>query len=90
MDQFVTQDQMSGEESSIRYYKKGQRLQWFGHIMRKSEEETIRAVIKWKPQGRRPRDRPRKKWLDVLEDNLKLWEYKNGRKLFKIERNGGI
>ncbi|KAL4113792.1 hypothetical protein QTP88_017365 [Uroleucon formosanum] len=52
-------------------YIKGQRLQWFGHIMRRSEEETIRAVIEWQPEGKRPRGRPRKRWLDIIEEDLK-------------------
>lgn len=39
--------------------------------MRKSEEETIRIVIEWKLEEKRPRGRPRKRWLDVVEDDLK-------------------
>lgn len=42
-------------------YLKGQRIQWWGHIMRKSEEETIRAVIKWKPLGKRPQKKTEEK-----------------------------
>lgn len=39
--------------------------------MRRSEEEIIRAVMGWKPAGKRPRGRPRKRWLDVVEGDLK-------------------
>jgi len=39
--------------------------------MRKSEEETIRAVIEWKPEGKRPRGRPKKRWLDIVKGDLK-------------------
>jgi len=35
-------------------YIKRRRLQWFGHIMRRSEEEIIRAVIEWQPEGKIP------------------------------------
>jgi len=55
----------------VTIYIRRQRLQWFGHIMRRSEGETIRAVIEWKPEGKRPRGRPRKRWLDVVEEDLK-------------------
>lgn len=62
VDQFVTQEQMNGEGSSIRNFKKniqlvtsyikGQRIQLLGHIIYirfgRSEEETIRAVLEWK------------------------------------------
>jgi len=52
-------------------YIKRQRLQWFGHITRKSKE-TTEAVIEWKPEGKRPRGRPRKKWLDIVEEDFKV------------------
>lgn len=38
--------------------------------MRRSEEETIRAVMEWKPEGKRPQDRPGKRWIDVIKVNL--------------------
>lgn len=50
--------------------------------VRRSENETIRAVIEWKQEGKRSRDRPRKGWLDVIEEDLKAlgvqeWEQFN-------------
>lgn len=33
-------------------------MQWLGHIMRRSEEKTTRAVMKWTPEGKRPRGGP--------------------------------
>jgi len=39
--------------------------------MRRNEEETVRAVLEWRPTGKRPRGRPRKRWLDTVEENLK-------------------
>jgi hypothetical protein len=64
-------------------YIKGQRLQWFGHIMRRSEEETIRAVIEWQPKGKRPRGRPRKRWLDIIEEDLKTVEVKEWKEIIQ-------
>lgn len=49
-----------------------QRVQWFGHFMRWSYEETVAAVVEWKPEGKIARGRPRKiLWLDVVEEDLK-------------------
>jgi len=42
-------------------YIKGQRIQWLSHIMRRNKQEIIRAVIDWKPEGKRPRGRPKKR-----------------------------
>lgn len=33
--------------------------------------KTIRAVIEWKLEGKITRGRPRKRWLDVVEENQK-------------------
>jgi len=38
--------------------------------MRRSEEEISRAVLNWKLKGKIPRRKPRKKWLDVVKENL--------------------
>jgi hypothetical protein len=46
----------------------GQRIQWLGHVMRRNEEETVRTMLEWRPMGKRPRGRPRKRWLDTVED----------------------
>lgn len=43
----------------ITSYVDGQRKEWL-RDMRISEEETIRTVLKWKPNGKRPRSRSRK------------------------------
>lgn len=39
--------------------------------MRKSGEKTTRAVMEWTSEGKRPRGRPKKRWLDVVEEDLK-------------------
>jgi hypothetical protein len=38
--------------------------------MRRSEKETIRAVIEWKPEAKRSRGRLTKRWLDIVEKDL--------------------
>ncbi|KAF0753469.1 Uncharacterized protein FWK35_00019834 [Aphis craccivora] len=57
---------------------KSQRIQWLGHIMRRRENEVVRVTLKWKPIGKRPRGRPRKRWIDVVED-LKILGIENWR-----------
>jgi len=50
---------------------KGQRIQWLGHIMCRKENDSLSAAFEWIPQGKRPRGRPRKIWLDGVEENLR-------------------
>lgn len=46
------------------------------HNEKREENETVRAVeLEWKSQGKRPRGRYRKKWIDVVEDNLKTLRF---------------
>lgn len=46
--------------------------------MRKRENEIIR-VLEWKPQDKRPSGRPRKRQIDVLEEDLKILGVENWR-----------
>jgi hypothetical protein len=39
--------------------------------MRRNEEETVRMVLEWRPTGKKLRGRPRKRWLDTMEEDLK-------------------
>ena len=59
------------ELAPVTSFISGQRIQWLGHVMRRNEEETVRTVLEWKPTGKRPRGRPRKRWLDTVEEDLK-------------------
>lgn len=42
-------------------YVKNQRIQWFGHTMRREEVNEVRASIEYKPTRRRLRGRPKKR-----------------------------
>jgi len=33
----------------------GQRMQWLEYVMCRNDEETVRAVLDWKPEGKKPR-----------------------------------
>lgn len=37
-----------------------------------AEIEAIRVALEWKPQSKRPRVRHRKRWLNVVEEDLKI------------------
>jgi len=35
------------------------------------EKKRRRKIIEWKQEGKRPQGKPRKRWLDVVEEDLK-------------------
>lgn len=39
--------------------------------MRRSERKIIREAMDWKPEGKRQKRQKRKRWLDVVEEDLK-------------------
>ena len=47
------------------------RLRWFGHIARRNEEVEIKKVFELKIEGWRKRVRPVKRWIDVIEEDMK-------------------
>lgn len=38
--------------------------------MRRNTDTLTKIVLNWKPEGRRPRGRPWKRWMDVVEKVL--------------------
>jgi hypothetical protein len=67
------------ELTTVTSFIKSQRIQWLGHIMRRRENEIVRVTLEWKPIGKRPRGRPRKRWIDVVEEDLKILGVENWR-----------
>ena len=47
------------------------RLGWFGNLERKDEGDWVSACRNMVVPGKAGRGRPRKRWRDVLEDDLK-------------------
>ncbi|XP_025407079.1 uncharacterized protein LOC112681028 [Sipha flava] len=67
------------ELTTVPSFIKSQRIQRLGHIMRRRENEIVRVTLEWKPIGKRPRGRPRKRWIDVVEEDLKILGVENWR-----------
>ena len=52
----------------VRFIKS--RIAWIGHVMRTDEKRTPMRIFEWKPIGRKIRGRPRKRWIEDIEE----WE----------------
>jgi hypothetical protein len=60
---------------------KVRRQEWLGHIIRMNETRIVKKICEKKLGGRRRRGRPRLRWIDEVEDDLrnmgiKLWRMK--------------
>ena len=46
------------------------RLRWYGHVMRKSDEDWVKKCMEYRVEGRRPVGRPRRTWLESVEADM--------------------
>lgn len=52
------------------YYIKEQRIQWFGHVTRRKENDPLRAAHEWGPRTKWPRERLEKRYSYGVEGDL--------------------
>uniref|UniRef100_A0A8D8YKD9 Uncharacterized protein n=1 Tax=Cacopsylla melanoneura TaxID=428564 RepID=A0A8D8YKD9_9HEMI len=43
---------------------------WAGHVVRRDEESHLKQAWLFKPEGRRPRDNPKKSWWDQVQSDM--------------------
>ena len=58
-------------------------MAWLGHVMRIEEKIILKRVLDWKPIGRRNRGRPRKRWVEDIEEDMQIMGIRGWRKLCK-------
>ena len=46
-------------------------MRWAGHVARMGERRGVHTVLVWKPDGKRPRGRPKCRWEDNNKMDLK-------------------
>ena len=47
---------------------KSRKMRWAGHVARTRKRRGVYRDLVWKPEGKRPLGRPRRRW----EDNIKM------------------
>ena len=50
------------------------RMRWAGHVARMEEWRGVYRVLVGKPEGKRPLERPRRRWNDNIKKDLKQVE----------------
>ena len=58
-----------GVEPLILTIEKNQ-LRWYGHVRRRGPESRAKELMDWRPTEKRPRGRPRKRWIDGVKEVL--------------------
>jgi len=43
------------------------RLQWYGHVFRKQDNDWVKKCMEYEVEGARPRGRPKKTWREIVE-----------------------
>ena len=56
-----------------------QRLEWLGHVSRMNETRSGKKIFEGKLEGRRGRGRPRLRWINDVEDDLRKLGVKRWR-----------
>ena len=54
---------------------KSRRLRWAGHVARMGDERGVRKILEGKPEGKRPVGRPRMKWENNINHDLREVDY---------------
>ena len=71
------------KNANIVRFVKSKRMAWLGHVMRMEGERIPKRVPEWKRTGRRNRGRPRKRWLEYIEEDIEIMGIRGCRKLCK-------
>ncbi|VDP37194.1 unnamed protein product [Heligmosomoides polygyrus] len=48
------------------------RLRWYGHVLRANDDTVCKIGLNLEVPGKRPRGRPKQRWLDTLHLDLKI------------------
>ena len=65
---------MLGIKESLDRMAKASSIRWYGHVLRKEDENVILKALKFEVSGSRGRERPKQTWKKQVENEMK----KNG------------
>ena len=55
------------------------RLEWLGHVSRMNETRSVKKIFEGKLEGKGGRGRPRLRWINDVEDDLRNFRVKRWR-----------
>jgi hypothetical protein len=68
------------KKKKIVRFIKSRRLRWAAHVIRMDAARTVKKLTEWEPCLSRPVGRPRWRWLEQVEGDLKWMKVRSRRK----------
>jgi hypothetical protein len=68
-------------EPNIVNYIKVKRLAWAGHFVRMNSDRTVKKIFDSIPDGARSAGRPKYRWEDGVDQDMRILEVKNWKKV---------
>jgi hypothetical protein len=62
------------------------RWRWLGHVLRKPSEDMTKVALRWTPEGKRKRGRPKTTWKRTIENEIKRIHLGHNRKKSQQQR----
>ena len=59
-------------KESLDRMTKASRIRWYGHVLRKEDENVIVKALKFEVSGSRGRGRPKQMWKKLVENERKM------------------
>ena len=47
------------------------RLRWYGHVLRKNDDDWVKKCMEYEVEGSRPSGKPKKTWKEVVREDVK-------------------
>ena len=58
----------------VETFQENKRLKWFGHCLRREPNHICAKFVRLEVSGRRNRGRPRKRWRDNIQGDMKKYQ----------------
>ena len=50
------------------------RLSWYGHVLRKDDDDWVKECLEYEVEGPRPRGRPKRTWREVVREDCQAFK----------------
>ena len=70
-------NQVIQEDAKVNFmptFRRQKRLNWYGHIMRRAEDNFSRKMMHMAVAGKRRRGRPRRRWIDNTREDINKYK----------------